>query len=118
MNYYFVKLIAFLFLLTFFSSCAASHIGYVTSSTSLSSPNYNIIKKEITGKATTTYILGIGGINTDNLIEEAKKNMLTQNPLLENQSLANISVNFKKTNYLFLYGQTTCTITADVVEFK
>jgi hypothetical protein len=45
--------------------------------------------------------------------------MLATNPLKENQTLANVTVNFKKSFYFgLIYSTVKCTVTADVVEFK
>jgi hypothetical protein len=45
--------------------------------------------------------------------------MLAENPLKDNQTLANLTVNFKKSLYLgLIYSTVKCTVTADIVEFK
>ena len=49
----------------------------------------------------------------------AKERMLEKNPLKDNQTLANVTVNFKKSHYFFVgFGSVKCTVTADIVEFK
>ncbi len=107
-----------LFFAMLITSCAAVHYGYMDGSASLSSANFSYVKQNIKGEATATYILGIGGLAKKTLVDDAKQMMLTANPLKNNQSLANLTVNFKTSHYLMLYATTTCTVTADVVEFK
>lgn len=110
-------LIPLIFIITL-SSCVATHSGSLTGSGSLSSPNFIYIKKDISGQSKVTYILGIGGMKKITLVGNAQKNMLAGNELKSNQALANITVNFKASNYLFVYRTVICTVTADVVEFN
>ena len=100
------------------TSCSAGHSGYMANSASLSSANFSYIKQNIKGEATATYILGIGGLAKETLVNDAKQNMLAENPLKNNQTLANLTVNFKTSHYLGLYATAKCTVTADIVEFK
>jgi hypothetical protein len=101
------------------SSCAAYHTGYMANSTSLCSNNFSYVKMGVKGTATATYILGIGGMARETLVDDAKKAMMSASPLKANQAWANLTVNFKKTMYVgYAYVIETCTVTADVVEFK
>lgn len=103
----------------FISSCAAVHSGYMSNSAALSSANFSYVKQNIKGKATATYVLGIGGLAKETLVDNAKQQMLASTPLKSNQTLANLTVNFKSSFYLgVLFRTVTCTVTADVVEFK
>jgi len=43
--------------------------------------------------------------------------MLEQHPLKDNQALANVSVNFRRT-YVVAILSIECTVTADIIEFK
>jgi hypothetical protein len=87
-------------------------------SASLNSANFSYAKQNIIGKSQATYVLGIGGLAKETLVNEAKQNMLTENPLKNNQTLANLTVNLKKSYYLGVYSTVKCTVTADIVEFK
>lgn len=100
------------------NSCLATHTGYMNSSASLSSPNFTYVSRDIRGSASATYILGIGGLAKSDLIDDAKENMLYRNPLKPNQAIANVTVSFKNSTIFYIYGSRTCTITADIVEFK
>jgi hypothetical protein len=44
--------------------------------------------------------------------------MLKSYLLNKNQALVNLTVNFKNSYYLGIFQTVTCTVTADVVEFK
>ena len=102
----------------FASSCSAYHSGYMANSASLSAANFSYAKQNIKGEATATYILGIGGLAKETLVDNAKQQMLNANPLKSNQTFANLTVNFKASYYLGVYKTLKCTVTADVVEFK
>jgi hypothetical protein len=104
-------------LLIVFQSCIAIHGGYMTNSASLSTNNFQYVKYDAQGTATVTYIFGIGGNLKMALVNEAKKNLLENNPLLPNQTLANITVNWK-TTFIGFHTTTRCIVTADIVEFN
>lgn len=99
-------------------SCAASHYGGMANSAALSSANFSYVKQNIKGESQATYVLGIGGLAKESLINEAKQNMMAQNPLKDNQALANITVSFKGSSYFIFFGTMKCNVSADVVEFK
>lgn len=103
-------------LIVLFSGCAL-HQGIIQNSGSLSSGNFNYAKRDISGQAQATYVLGIGGHSKESLIANAKKEMLRSNPLQPNQALANITVS-NKTSFYFLVWTNRYTVTADVVEFN
>jgi uncharacterized protein (TIGR02145 family) len=103
------------------TSCA-THTGYIQNSTSLSSDNFTYLVKDVMGSSKITYIPLIGGlfsgINQESLIGDAKKDLLSKNPLKSNQSLANITVGWKHTFVLPFAVTHKCVITADIVEFS
>lgn len=102
----------------FLSGCAAVHNGYMQGSGSLDKNNFTYVKMNAQGKSTATYIVGIGGMNKKNLVNEAKQDLLTQNPLKENQALVNVTVNYTTASYLGIYTTRTCTVSGDIVEYK
>jgi hypothetical protein len=110
------RLLIILIGLTLLSSCAF-HNGYMNNSASLSQANFDYAATSISGTVNTMHVLGIGGLEKNAIVEEAKKEMLKNNPLKANQALANITVNWKSGFYLIVVT-TKCTVTADVVEFK
>lgn len=112
---YFTKTFSFLLLLFLLNSCAF-HQGSMTGNANLSDNNFKIIQLAI-GQAKTTHVLGFGGLNSDALVFEAKRNLYQSFPLKEGQALANITVDFKRSYYLFA-STTKVTITADIVDFN
>ncbi len=100
------------------SSCAAIHSGYLSNSVALNSANFSYVKQNIKGEATAVYVLFIGGLAKETLVDEAKQQMLASSPLMNNQALANTTVNFKTSCFLGIIWTVNCTVTADVVEFK
>lgn len=101
-----------------FSSCASIHNGYLQNSTSLNSGNFSYVKWNAKGQSTATYIIGIGGNKKLDLVNEAKQDLLTKNPLKDNQSLTNIVVSWRYKTFLGIYTTATCLVSADIVEFK
>lgn len=100
------------------SSCTAFHSGTMSNSAALSSANFSYVNQNIKGEATAAYLLGLGGLGKETLVNNAKQKMLASTPLKSNQTLANLTVNFKSSYYLGIYWTVKCTVTADVVEFK
>ncbi|NJN28957.1 MAG: hypothetical protein HC819_24850 [Cyclobacteriaceae bacterium] len=98
------------------SSCAL-HGGYMSDSASLSDANFNYVKQNLRGEAKASYFLGFGGLKKETLLKEAKDNMMQGLELKANQTLANITVNWKLNNYI-VASSNTCIVTADIVEFK
>lgn len=98
------------------SSCAM-HSGYMNNSTSLSNANFSFTQQNISGFSEAFYVFGIGGNEKEALVEEAKRDMLKDHPLQPNQTLANVTVNWKNSFYLVVM-MSKCTVTADIVEFK
>jgi hypothetical protein len=113
------KVLGLLSVVVMMSSCVAFHGGSIQNSASLSQGNFDYVKKGVTGSATATYILGIGGNAKSKLADEARQDMLSKNPLNSNQALVNITQDVKNSFVLGLFYHTmTYSITADVVEFK
>lgn len=113
-----IKFLVWLFLMTIMTSCMATFSGQMNNSTALSAGNFSYVNMNVEGKATATYILGIGGNDHKTLVNEAKQDLLSKHNLKSNQSLANITTNFKNSNYLGIMIIVECTVTADVVEFN
>jgi hypothetical protein len=99
-------------------SCASIHTGYMNNSVALSQPNFSYVQRNIQGVSNATYILGIGGLSKETLVNSAKMNLMDIALLKDNQALVNTTVNFRNSYYLGVVIIVTCTVTADVVEFK
>lgn len=100
------------------TSCAANLVGGMSDSASLNSKNFTYVKKNIKGMSQATYILGFGGMKREAIVNESKQKMLENNPLKDNQAIANLSVDFKVSNFLNIVKTVKCYVSADVVEFK
>lgn len=113
------QLTFFSLIIILFSSCFAVHHGYLQSSAQLSSANYTMVKRSVQGKATTTIVLGIGGLSKEALVAEAKENLMREHKVTDKQLLANVSVDWKvvTTPIYFAVWQRQCTVTADIIEF-
>lgn len=104
------------------AGCASHHgltanLNNNTTQVTLSQANYTVTKR-VQGQATATYVLGIGGLNREALVAEARANML-ENANLIGTSGAVIAetVEIKNTN-LIVVRKRTVTVSAHVVEFK
>ena len=111
-----IKVLSLFLFLSLVNSCAM-HQGYINNSVALEQNNFDYVNTNISGMASAVYIVGIGGLDRDAIVNAAKQDMLRQNPLKSNQGLANLTVNWKNT-WLIVYTKTTCTVSADVVEFN
>lgn len=99
-------------------SCAAGLSGTMAGSAALNSANFSYAQKNVQGRSKATYVLGIGGMNREAIVNEAKEKMLENNPLKNNQALANLSVDFKYSSFLGVVNTVKCYVSADIVEFK
>ncbi|HYG40090.1 MAG TPA: DUF6567 family protein [Cytophagales bacterium] len=102
-----------------FTSCLGVHHGTFQSSVALSENNYKIIKRNVSGQASTTIVLGFGGLGKDALVARAKENLIKEHSVTGTQQLANVSVDWKivTTPVYFVVFTRTCTVTADIIEF-
>jgi hypothetical protein len=110
--------VALFFFTAFFSSCMAVQSGSLANSAALSSANFDYAKQNVSGYASSTYVLGIGGLKRDNLVNDAKLNMLNNHSLKSNQALTNHTVTFKTSNFFGIIQKVECFVNADVVEFR
>ncbi|HJF70524.1 MAG TPA: hypothetical protein K8V05_07185 [Butyricimonas virosa] len=83
----------------------------------LTQNNYKIVKT-ITGEATATYILGIGGLSSKALKENAVANMVKEAKLDGRcQAIVNTQVSVKNAIVTPFYVKKIVTATAQVIEF-
>jgi len=99
------------------SSCLTLHNGVFYNSVQLNTDNFRYVKMNAEGSSTAIYILGFGGGIGQTLMADAKKELIRDNPLKSNQTLANTNVNYKISSYFGIVSTVTCTINADIVEF-
>lgn len=108
------KLLSAIILAIGFSSCAF-HSGMMNDSASLHGRDFELIGMAV-GRANTTHVLGVGGLDPTGLVLEAKRNMYNRFPLKKGQTYANLSVDFKR-SFFFIVHATQATVSADVVQF-
>jgi hypothetical protein len=113
-----MKKFMLLSVLTLLISSCAFHKGYISDSSYLGSNNFTYVKTNVEGKASTIRLLGIGGFSKQTLVNDARKDLLTKNPLQDGQALVNITVSWKITFVLPLYMGENCTVSASIVQFK
>ena len=106
------KFTGFILFMLLLSSCAFHH-GMMTSNPNYNSPDYELSSMAL-GTSETVKFLGIGGLEKDALVLEAKKNMYAGFPLEKGQSYANLTVDFKN-SYFIIFSKTLVTISADIV---
>lgn len=111
-----VKISMFAAIAIFLSSCAM-HTGYMNNSASLGEGNFNYVKQSVSGSAEAMYVFSIGGLEKEALVQEAKAQMLKENPLGPNQALANVTVNWKN-SFFIVVTMSKVTVTADIVQFQ
>lgn len=111
------KLILLFAALLIISGCAM-HGGYVTNSAALGTNNFAYVRKSVEGTAKATYVFGIGGLGRQALAEEARKNLLENFQLQDNQALVNTTVSFKITYVVPFFMENKCTVSASVVQFN
>lgn len=68
------------------------------------------------GVVQTTTFFGIGGVNKDALVLEAKRKLIASRPLTTNEEYANFTLDFKRTLFLS-FSRTKVTMSADVVRY-
>jgi len=89
------------------------HQGMISSS----SLNRNVMYEDIAyGVSQTNKVFGFGGLSKDALVLEAKRELINNRPLKENEAYANFTVDYKRSFFPF-YNQTKATMSADVVRF-
>lgn len=94
----------------------AFHSGTFSGSASITNHQFRIAGSAF-GYAETNQILGIGGLNKEALVLEAKKNMQAKYPLQKGMTWGNVSVDFK-TTYVVVLRKTKVVISADIIDFN
>ena len=99
------------------SACLAVLMSCASHQGSISSNSYdsNLTYKDISyGVSDAFQVFTFGGLSQDALVLEAKKNMILNRPLNQNEAYANITVDIKRTR-IIVYTQTKVTVSADIV---
>jgi len=119
----FKSLLFFAAVLVFVSGCGV-HNALVTNTNNnvtnveLSSDNYRVIQK-VSGEATATYVLGIGGLSKKTLVENAKSKMFQEADMEgKARAIVNIVTETYYKTFLGFYTERTVTVSGYVVEFE
>ena len=112
----FYKKILFVLITTIlFSSCFVVHRGNVSSGPLL---NVNDRYVDIArGKAHSFLVFGLGGVENDVLLLDAKKDLFKNRPLERNEYYANFTTDIsKKYIFLFVFASNKVTVSAEVLK--
>jgi hypothetical protein len=104
-------------LLVSITSCAF-HNGAIQSSAVLSNNNFKYVKRDVRGSSVAHYVVGFGGLSKDELVAEAKKDLISTNKIQGNQTIVNLTIGWKRTIVFPLVVTNRCIVTADIVEFQ
>lgn len=105
-----MKFFYWTFISAILSSCAF-HTGNISSGAVIDCP----MKTIVTGQASTIKFFGLGGLNKNALILEAKKDLYKTHLSNKNIKLTNFSVDFK-TSFILFYTSTIATVSADLYD--
>ena len=83
----------------------------------LSDNNFKVIGQAY-GEATATYICGIGGLSKKALYNNAVNEMAKNANLHGSQTLTNTTVHYSRKMITPFYVKTTCSATANIIQFK
>jgi hypothetical protein len=115
------SLVALFFVLSA-NGCASLHIGKMDSTSTalnaLASTKFTYVKMGAKGTSTVKYVFGFGGFDEESLLNDAKNDLLKNNPLGNNQALTNTIVSYKTTFITLFFIQVECLISADIVQFE
>ncbi|WP_159038567.1 DUF6567 family protein [Brumimicrobium mesophilum] len=108
--------ISSIFALVLILNSCAFHTGVMSGNAALSDANFKVVDFAI-GTSETFKVFGLGGVATDALVLEAKRNLYHNYPLTDGQALANVSVDFKRSFFLIV-SKNKVMVSADVIDFN
>jgi len=108
------RLLTALGLLLLMGSCAF-HGGMMTANL-LPNPESEIVGQGF-GRAKTVHVLGIGGLDHQSLMADAKRNLYANRPLKKGETYANLVVNTRIIPWIMVIV-TELTVTADIVKLQ
>lgn len=98
-------------------STAVSNHNLTQTQVVLSDNNFKVIGQAY-GEATATYICGVGGLNKKALYDNAINEMAKNANLSGSQTLTNTTVHYSIKMITPFYVKTTCSATANIIQFK
>ena len=112
-----IKLILMALSILFLTSCGVNY-GNLGAGNTLAINGDFAYKHTVSGKASCTWVLGIGPMGNSALVGAAKQDMMDNANLTAGQTIANMTIDEKVTSYLGLFMVKNVYITADVVEVE
>ena len=109
------KFFLLIFLCFLLTNCSIQS-GLLNSDVNLNSGNFEVIKVA-TGSSEVSYFLGFGGMKSKGLYSQAKENLYKNADLKSNQTIANITIDQKRT-LILIYYKHEIILSGDVIEFK
>lgn len=110
-----MKQLIILFIIAFyFNSCVVLNSGNISSGPLLNSSDSYI--DHATGESENLFIFGLGNLNKDKLLFEAKKNMYLNRPLKSNEYYSNFTSDISKKIMFGIIFFTKATVSADVMK--
>jgi hypothetical protein len=106
---------SFAAILCLLASCSSFYSGNISGGMPMPSKHSKIVDLAI-GTSSAHYFCGLGGVSKSFLVLQAKREMYRGYPLMPLQIYSNVTVDFKRSFYLF-YWNTKVTVSADIVDY-
>lgn len=113
------KILCHLLLLSLFTACLGTHHLTITPSVSLNQGNFKYVRP-VSAKEQSVYILGIGGMSSEQQTANAYNSLINEAGLRPNQAVANVSYRTSARRYFpfgIFYTVVTTVASGWVVEF-
>jgi hypothetical protein len=101
------------------TGCSASNgfIGHsITTEVQLNQANFDVVRS-VNGEASANYFLGFGP-SQQNMIGQAKREMINKAKLKGSQALVNVTTDVKYSWFPIIWRQQKAYVSAEIVQFK
>jgi hypothetical protein len=104
----------FILLIPFLFGCTVKWAGSLSSNLAIPPENYHVVER-VSGTASTNILFHlIGGLNHQNLVEEAKSDLIFHHPLDSHQVYSDWSVSIASKSFIFGTSQ-VCEVRASII---
>jgi len=106
-----------------FFGCAGTHRGSNIAGVNQTnvnldgSNNFKYVRRGVTGQGQSIYVLGIGGMRTNGIVGQARKDLLRQHELQANQAMVNVTYESEVASVMGVWHRVRYIMTADIIEF-
>lgn len=107
-------LFSLVFLLALLTASCAFHSGMMSANLPESGTRFEF-KRMAFGRSSVTRVFGLGGLGTEGLVLDAKRDMYRNYPLMKGEAYANVSVDYKNT-FIIVAHITEVVVSADIVQ--